>query len=170
MMMSEFGQWLIDTAGKLGPLSVAVAVYLANQRQNAWNSGAVVRSSELEDQKLRFALLDRRLTVIQHILAARDRVSPNMKGVEAFGNVLDALREAELVFEDEEQRAINTCLQKVIRYQTRFGRNFEDLDGEELQIGVVEYHSLINMINDVLHQLREAARIKAVAPLTQPGR
>lgn len=162
-------QWVIDTVGKLGPLSVAGAVYIANKRHNRWTSGAVVRTANLEDQKMRLALLDRRLTVIQHLRSARDKVGPTMKGADALGAVLDALREAELIFEDDEQQAIKSCLHKVLRYQNQFGNVFEHLDREELMEAMEAYSACMTNIGEVLKRLQNASRITALMPLSLPG-
>jgi hypothetical protein len=168
MIVFTISQWLIDTVGKLGPLSVAIAVYLASKRHNAWTSGAIVRTANLEDQKLRLNLLDRRLTVISHLRVARDKTGPIMLSSDALGAVLDALREAELIFEDEDQKAINHCLRSVISYQNRFGGIFTELAGAELVQATDAYSFCLNDINRVIGQLREAARIRELAPLTAP--
>lgn len=170
MMISEIGQWLIDTAGKLGPLSIAAAVYLANKRHNMWTSGAVVRSANLEDQKMRLALLDRRLSVIQHLRTTRDKVGPTSKGSDALGAVLDALREAELIFEDDAQQAITRCLHTVVSYQTQFGSAFEHLSGQEMIEALAAYNRCMANINAVLKLLGEASRITTLAPLEPPNR
>lgn len=174
-MIGEFGQWiggavqwLIDTIGKLGPLSVAVAVFVANQRHNAWTSGAVIRTANLEDQKMRLALLDRRLAVIEHIRTVRNQLGPSLKGADALSAVLDALREAELIFEDDEQKAINACLHVVVGYQNHYGRTFELLTGDELQDGLIAHQQCLAAINGVLTRLREAARIRVLPPLAAP--
>jgi hypothetical protein len=167
MLIIGFVQWLIDTVGKLGPLSVAVAVYLANKRQNAWASGATVRAANLEDQKMRLALLDRRLTVINHLRVARDKTGFAMTGMDALGAVLEALREAELVFENEERAAINGLLNRVINFQSKFGMN-RDLDGDQLMLAAAEYQSFTSEIARVVNLLSETTRIKVLAPLNPP--
>jgi hypothetical protein len=165
MVILELGRWLIDTAGKLGPLSIAAAVFVANQRQTKWNSGVVVRNSNLDDQKMRLALMDRRLAVMQHLRSARNEVNPAMKGAEALAAVLDALREAELIFDDEEQEAIAQCLHAVSSYQTQYGGSFNYLEGSEMVEALVAYNQCTAHVNALMKRLRDASRISSVAPL-----
>lgn len=169
MMMLSLFQWLVDTIGKLGPLCVAIAVYIANKRQNKWASSAVVRTANLEDQKMRLALLDKRWAVIRHLRKAHETLLPVMKDGETFVAVLDALREAALVFEDGDRKAIKNCLDAVIGYQGSYGLHFTDLAGADLQQGMIAYEACKAAIGLVINRLCDAARVTALEPLAPPA-
>jgi predicted nucleic acid-binding protein len=167
-MILDVVQWLLDVTGKLGPLAVAIAVFLTGKRQSRWMNHAAARSASIEDQKLRLALLDRRLKVLDHLREARATlVKPNSS--DALGAVLDALREAELIFEDNEQSQLRECLDIVTRYMSRYGLRFIDLTGEELAEAVKQYTACSFRIVQVQEQLRIATRVKDIPALVPPN-
>ena len=167
-MLIELGTWVVDTAGKLGPLAVAIAVFETNRRQARWGNAVAVRTAAVEDQKMRLAMLDRRLVVINHIRHARDQLTPTQRSGDPMMAVLDALNEAQLVFEDEQRIDIEKCFQSIVSYQTRYVGLFEDLKGAELMEAVNIYQDCVGRISKVLYELQQATRIQIIPPLGLP--
>ncbi|WP_157013606.1 hypothetical protein [Sphingomonas parapaucimobilis] len=110
-------QWLIDTAGKVGPATVALAVLAATIAQNRWNNAVARRSAAVEDQKVRLALLERRLQAIADLdqfrtkLDLRDGIDED--GLQKFNNAMDL---AELVFPSAEEHMRN-CHSHAFAYE-----------------------------------------------------
>lgn len=165
--MLDFAKWLLDVTGKLGPLAIAIAVFSTGKRQSRWMNHAAARAASIEDQKLRLALLDRRLKVLDHLRAARSAlVKPN--STDALGAVLDALREADLIFEDVEQGHLRECLNIVTGYMTRYGFRFNELTGHELAAAVRQYSACGLRLVQIQEQLSQATRINEIPPLVPP--
>lgn len=160
----------IDVAGKLGPVSVAVAVFIATRRQTAWSNAVSARAAAVEDQKLRLALLDRRLAAIKAIEDAQsiDWVEPGREQsvIEKF---YSALRVAEVVFAEEDGKDITECLHLI---DLRSHILIKELKGEAITPTDREEISSLNVLIDALvlelpEKLFAATKVGLIPPLNR---
>jgi hypothetical protein len=167
----------VDAVGKLGPLAVAIAVYLENRRQARWTKAVSRHAAEVEDQKLRLALLERRAIAIDAVAEAGNEFGMYGRvSTEMVTKVYDALRVAELVFDDDEEAAIRTLLDKLIAWQMANGRQKRWYKSDETKFlaALDEAFDLetviIEHLNRLPSMLRKASKVSQ-APLaeTQPA-
>lgn len=165
-------QWWIDTVGKLGSATVALIVLVVTVTQNGWNSEVARRSAAIEDQKVRLALLDRRLQVFAAFDAFQEewRIL-EMMDADTLGRFERAIDTAELVFPGgvEQLRHCQRCRgaysrsrRQLIRAQN--GDDHEALAHAQNDIAQrdVELDAALTQARQVLIDL---ARVDAVAPL-----
>ncbi len=111
-------QWWIDAAGKIGSASVAAAVFIATLAQNRWVNRVARRSARVEDQKMRLALLERRIAVLDDF--DRVRSEWTLTG-HVSTTVLDHMQKvviaAEIVFPEEVERLM-ICRQHLFRMRS----------------------------------------------------
>lgn len=167
-------QEIIDTVGKLGPLFVALAVFWATYTHNLWLRRAAVRAAEVEDQKLRLALLERRLSALEALQRAKlEFIAHGDITVEMIEGLNDALYSAGLVFDAPEERATHDLMDLVNRFQ-RTHRMIATAqrrdDGPEADKWITEQdHLMTELLVElpiVIHRLRSATRVLGVPPLT----
>ncbi len=167
-------QWWIDTAGKLGPALIALLVLLTTRSQNRALNAVTARAANVEDQKFKLALLDRRLEAVD---AIRDAVghyhSTGMPTGEAQRKLIDALRVAQLVFEDAHEKAISECIMTGLRWRTINARSGRTKDGdlrEKLIDDLIELDETFERLaNELLNTLVAATRVCDLPPLRWPS-
>lgn len=169
-------QWAIDTIGKLGPFAVAFAVFAVNLRQNRWSNALARRSAEVEDQKFRLALIDRRSTAIDSLRAAYFEWLLTGRASKTVAEHLEeALRVARLVFDDNHEAAIDAAYRLVSKWQfhDRQVERWRDTDDARAQQAIDEQMALDEPLGQALYQLeldlREAAKVRAVPPIQSPA-
>lgn len=162
-------QSVIDDVGKLGPFFVTVAVFWANRKQTTWTNALSRRSADVEDQKLRLSLLDRRIVAIEAIRTAnQDFVTNGGGSPEIIQHVYQALRIAELVFDDEEEAAISLCLRNLVAWQAhdQARRRWRDEDDQKLQEAVdammATEVAILAQLETLRRSLRAAAKVRQV--------
>ncbi|GAA3708697.1 hypothetical protein GCM10022268_17510 [Sphingomonas cynarae] len=167
-------QWWIDTIGKIGPLAVAVAVFWANNRQTRWTNLVSRRAADIEDQKLRLALLERRLVAIDAVRYASTDFVVAGGATEALANKLrSALAVAEMVYEKAEEQMIRQCIQDLMRWSFFEGRQaaFRDTDQEKYGAAAEAQAEVEGRVFDGLNALAlalvEATRINPVPPISR---
>jgi hypothetical protein len=165
-------QQLIDMIGKLGPLAVAIAVFIANRSQTKWANDLARRTATVEDQKFRLALLDRRMVALEKVsFAVQQFWSEGAARQEAAVAVNDALRIAELVFEDTEKAVVEDFLRKIQKWQSLNRRlnSYRDSGDPRFQATCDEIFGFEDSLTDgfapVLATLREAIRVRTVPPV-----
>ncbi|MCI4653140.1 hypothetical protein [Sphingomonas aquatilis] len=166
-------QWWIDTVGKLGPGLIALLVLLTTRSQNRALNAVTSRAARVEDQKLRLALLDRRLQAVD---AVRDAVGhyqiSGQPDGEARGKLIDALRVAEVVFSDEDERAIAEIILNSARWSSlnrRLERTRSDDERNKLIDQLVELDAGFDtMTRTLVERLLTATRVSDVPPLAWP--
>ena len=172
-------QWWIDTLGKLGPATIAILVLFTTWRQNRWQNAIGLRAAQVEDQKFRLALLERRNDAIEKVRFAVSQFwSDGTLRQDAAEAVKGALRIAELAFDDEEQAAIEAFLRMVWKQQ-RLNRTMTSWSGssapdaqDKLNKAAAEAEAaeteLMDAFEPLLTRLREAARVRSVPSLPAP--
>lgn len=167
-----YQEW-IDAIGKLGPGIIAVLVLFTTRKQNRWQNTIGIRAALVEDQKFRLALLERRNEAIEKVrFAVSEFWVQGAMRQEAAGAAGEALRIAELVFDDPEQAAIEAFLRQIWQWQsfnrklnayrdsaragddTRYQKTVDDISRFEDQ--------LLEGFEPLLLKLREAARVRSV--------
>lgn len=164
----EIKDW-VGAASGLGSLAVAVAVYRATTAQMNW-------TRLVEDQKLRLALLESRKTALDLVRT----VIGEFFGAGAFrgediARLIDALRIAELVFEDEEEALLSRLIidaqrwqawgREQDRYREPAGRGKEP-EQSRFQAAVERQSaleiSIVENLRPIVLQLVEATRVRTV--------
>ena len=169
-------QELVDGIGKVGPLAVAIAVYLANRRQTDWTNRTSRRAAEVEDQKLRLALLERRAVAIDAVReATQDFATHGGVTNDTVHKIYEALKIAELVYDDDHETEIMECMRGLHRWSfyDRQRLRYRDRDDTKLQEAVdkqMEEEDKISASLQALHEsLRLATKVRVVPPLTPPA-
>lgn len=166
-------QWWIETAGKLGPALIAFLLLVTTRAQNRSINAVSLRAAQVEDQKLRLALLERRLEAIDAIREAiahyQATGQPNSEGR---GKLLDALRLAEVVFAEAHERAISDTIKIGWRMST-LNRRLENPKSEDERGQLIdELVALDGSFGDksikLLQTLIDATRMQDVPPLQLP--
>ena len=164
---------VIDVIGKLGPLAVAIAVFIANRSQTKWANGLAQRAATVEDQKFRLALLDRRMVALEKVtFAVQQFWIEGAAREEAAVAVHDALRIAELVFDDVEKAVVESFLRQIQRWQSLNRRLNSYRDSNDVRFPAIcdELFAFEDTLTDgfvpVLTTLREAIRVRTVPPVT----
>lgn len=162
-----------ELVASLGSFFVAVAVFFGTRAQTRWSNDVALRSAEVEDQKFRLELLDRRVQAIEKVRVAASGFwiegAVGQAEVQAVG---EALRVADFVFEDEHRTAIADFLKKLWRWQSL---NRQMNAYRERRDQAERYQAVVNEISDfegellggfepLLNLLKEAARVRAVPP------
>jgi hypothetical protein len=168
-------QEILDAVGKIGPLAVAVAVYLANKRQTDWTNRIGRRAAEVEDQKLRLALLERRAVAIDAVREATQDFNTH-GGVtsEVVTRIYEALKVAELVYDVEQEVQITSCMKLLHQwgFWDRQRARYRDSDDGKLRQAVDKQMDLEDRILDALQRLgrdlRTATKV-SVVPQISPG-
>lgn len=167
-------QLIIDTIGKLGPFSVAGAVLLVSLRQNRWSNRLAARAAAVEDQKFRLALIERRITAVDALRTANAEFGATGKVTdEVFKPLVDALRVAELVFDEADQEAIEGVLQDAIRWSVheRAVQSFQDRDAARMVDALQKQDQITGRLLDSLPNLQKqlllSARIRVVPPIVR---
>lgn len=169
MEIGSLAQKAVDIIAKLGPMSIAVVVYWANQRQTSWTNDVSQRAAEVEDQKLRLALLDRRLVAIEAVRDATQEFHAHGAATpDVVEKIYQALRVAESVFDDPEEASISACLADLIRWrvQDRAREHWRDRDDNRLQVAVDAMMALeatiLIRLETLRVSLRTAARVRQI--------
>jgi hypothetical protein len=163
-------QWLIDAIGKLGPASVAAAVFIAALAQNRWVNRVARRSAAVEDQKVGLALLDRRIAVLNDYDEVRaswaltGEVSP-----QTISKLQRVIVSAELIFPSE-IRELEECRKHllVMRQADRAldRRHRTDAEREQaIEAAIAQDAILANAMDTLRKSLVEAAKVKPVEAL-----
>lgn len=173
-------QWWIDTIGKLGPGIIAVLVLFTTRRQNRWQNTIAVRAALVEDQKFRLALLERRNDAIEKVrfAVAEFWVQGSLRQ-EAAASAGEALRIAELVFDDTERAAIEAFLRQIWQWQS-FNRKLnayrdsartgDDARYQKTVDDISEFEGhLMDGFEPLLVKLKEAARVRSVPAIIVRG-
>lgn len=168
-------QTLLDVIGKLGPLLVAIAVFQTGRAQTSWANSVQRRASEVEDQKLRLALLERRLIAIDAIRVAAQQFGKKLDATPGIiAQVEQGLETARIVFGPDEEAAIAAVIRdmhdwqgnwhQLERYretdQTRYaeiGRHIDDVES-----------SIQEQLRAIGASLRSAARISFIPQIDLP--
>jgi len=166
-------QWWIDTAGKLGPLFVAVAVFLANRSQTSWSNAVSRRAAGVEDQKLRLNLLDRRIVAVRAVEAAiREFNLPGEVTPAMVEHLHTALNVAEMVFDKEQEVEVTRSLNEVWRWQyfNREVQRQEKNGNEEKRLAAIdalfrEAETMMERLPRLLDALKESTRVTVLSPL-----
>lgn len=163
-------QWWIETAGKLAPAFIALLVLATTRTQNRSINAVSFRAAQVEDQKLRLALLERRLEAIDAIRTAvgHYQATGELTG-EARGKLIDALRVAEVVFAEEDEKAISEIILMGWRWST-LNRRLERRNNDEQRNALID--QLVELdgqfgdkIMKLLPKLIAATRVQDVPPL-----
>lgn len=169
----------IEITGKLGPLSVALAVYVSTRSQNRWQNRVSARAAAVEDQKLRLAMLERRSQAVEDVRAAAAGFLTEGEATnETTQAMIRAFRAAELVFDKTEERKVDEMLallhdwqmynRRVAIYEKSRAENSE----EKRQAALDELWKVQDRIFNELPALRallvEATRISLVPALEPP--
>ncbi len=167
---------VVDVLGKLGPLTVAIAVYLANRSQTKWANGLARRTAAVEDQKFRLALLDRRVVALENVqFAVHEFWTAGAARQEGAAKVSEALRIAELVFDDAEKDVVERFLQQIYKWQQLNRRldRYRDQDDPRFPALCDEIFAFEDTLTDgfvpVLTALREGIRVQSIPPLASPN-
>lgn len=172
-------QWWIDTIGKLGPGIIAVLVLFTTRRQNRWQNAIVARAALVEDQKFRLALLERRYEAIEKVrFAVSEFWLQGAMRQEAAQSANEALRIAEMVFDDPEQSAIENFLRQIWQWQSlnrklnAYRQGFRPDDDARYQQTVDDISrfedQLLEGFEPLLVRLKEAARVRSVPAIETP--
>jgi len=165
----------IDVVGKLGPLFVATAVYLANRAQNRWNTEVALRSANVEDQKLRLAILERRIRAIEAINETFLLPNPNREQ-------MNAALAAEYVFEAPEVDAIRICKarqfdwlsldSKLKHFEADKREGRAAIDDDEIQAAsetlTIALPAYMDAFASMIDLLKQATCLPPVLPLERP--
>ena len=166
-------QWWIETAGKLGPALIAFLLLVTTRAQNRSINAVSLRAAQVEDQKLRLSLLERRLEAID---AMREAVAhyqatgePNR---EARGKLIDALRLVEVVFAEEHAKSISETIRIGWR-MSAITRRLENPKSDEERAKLIdEIVELDGSFGDkslkLVDTLIVATRMQDVPPLQMP--
>lgn len=167
----------LDAVGKLGPLAVAIAVYLANRRQTVWTNQTGRRAAEVEDQKLRLALLERRAVAIEAVReAAQDFATNGGVTTDTVNRIYEALKIAELVYDDDREAEILACMKKLHMWSfyDRQRLRYRDRDDGKLQEVVDKQmdaeEEISAALQALLEHLRDATKVRMVPQLVAPER
>jgi hypothetical protein len=166
---------MFELVTALGPLVVASAVFASNSRQTKWANAVARRAAAVEDQKFRLALLDRRASALEAIrVASSEFMTRGEATFEAVQRVQEALRVAELVYDQEDETAIRDALADLVRWQTykrRADAYIEHDNGRYQptldQLFAVE-DRLITALPELRSRLLAASRVTQVAPIKVP--
>lgn len=166
-------QWWIETAGKLGPALIALLLLVTTRAQNRMINAVSLRAAQVEDQKLRLALLERRLEAID---AMRDAVAHYQATGEANrdarGKLIDALRLVEVVFAEEHAKSISETIRIGWRMGTISRRLEKPTNDEERGQLIDEIVELEGSFGDkslkLIETLIKATRMQDVPPLQLP--
>lgn len=165
-------EW-VEVVGKLGPASVAAAVFLMNMSQNNWQKRVSARSARVEDEKLRLSLLDRRVKVIEALDDAHQHFhSKGGSSPEMVHGLYEALKIAELVYDDDEERAIQALLKKTVTWgqldRTRaLARHRNDEELQAIVDEMMEVETTIMLeLGHIRKELLRATKVRAVPPIT----
>lgn len=175
--MIAMDQWWIDTVGKFGPATVAALVLLTTWAQNRWLNQISRRASQVEDQKFRLALLDRRSEALEKVRFAGTQFwiegRFDQEGARA---VTEALQIAELVFDDAEHVAIADFLKRIWRWQSLDRRlklylDRQKPDNDASYTRVVEEISELEEhvpreLDLLFASMKEATRVRSIPPMT----
>lgn len=166
-------QWWIDTVGKLAPAFIALLVLATTRTQNRSINAVSLRAAQVEDQKLRLALLERRLQAIDAMREAVGHYQATGKPTgEARGKLLDALRVAEVVFAEEHEKSISDTINMGWRWSilnNRLERTRSDDERGKLIDQIVDLDGTFGDTSMKLVQtLIAATRMQDVPPLQLP--
>lgn len=164
----------IEVAGKLAPAFIAFLVLVTNRVQNRSINAVSLRAAQVEDQKLRLSLLERRLQAIDAIREAvgHYQATGQLTG-EARGKLVDALRLAEVVFAEEHERTIASIITLGWRWST-LNRKLDrpgttDEERNKLVDQLVEMDGTFeSTITKLVPTLIAATRMHDIAPLQLP--
>lgn len=170
-----------DAVGKFATFAVALAVYFSTRAQTRWSNQVSSRAAQVEDQKFRLQLLDRRIEAYQHVQRAIGQFwTEGVFRADAADALRSALGIAQFVFDPADEATIQELLQKVWQWQSsqrRVEAYNDRLDPERqarFETALEEQHALegdlLGTFNPVLERLRESARVRTIPMLPVPTR
>ncbi len=163
-------QWWIDSAGKLGSASVAAAVFVATLAQNRWVNRVARRSADVEDQKVRLQLLDRRIAVLNEYDEVRaDWALTGEVTPQTIGKLQRVIASAELIFPSEIEQ-LEQCrghLWRMRQLDRALDKRIMDEAARQQAIdAAVEQDGILGNAMDTLRKtLVQAAQVKPVDAL-----
>ncbi len=171
-------QWWVDTLGKLGPAIIAVIVLGMTLRQNSWQNLLSFRAAQVEDQKVRLALLDRRVMALEKLRSAMWEfwVAEGLRPA-ASKQAYEALYIAELVFDESDRLAIASFTHGLTKWQSLSQRLMSlgmrpERDEVASRKAMEQLHAFETPFHasfePLLEQLQAAARIKSVDAPPRP--
>lgn len=170
-------QWWIDTFGKIAPLAVSLAVYFLTRSQAQFQRVVGMRAALIEDQKLRLALLDRRISAYNGVRIASSEFAMHARLTsESIELLRDALNIAELVYDEEEEAAISSTLGDLFRWQIYndradgYGSIGSDREDEARASQYEIEDRLATTLPGLRDRLRDVSRIRQIEPLGQQRR
>lgn len=163
----------IEIAGRLGPLAVATAVYLSTRAQNRWQNRVTARTAAIEDQKLRLALLDRRMTAIESVREIVGSFWTEGRATQAMvAKAVDALQVVELVYEADAEEAVSGLIKDLQDWQRWDRRTHRYIDeaklNEAVDTLVAIEERLMESFPKIVQTLLQSARVNAVPGLPEP--
>ncbi|WP_341210662.1 hypothetical protein [Sphingomonas paucimobilis] len=163
-------QWWIDSAGKIGSASVAAAVFIAALAQNRWVNRVARRSADVEDQKVRLQLLERRISVLNEYDEVRaDWGMTGEVRLETISKLQRVIVSAELIFPSElpQLEQCRAHLSRMRQLDRALDRRIMDDDARAQAIdAAVEQDGILGNAMDALRKtLVEAAQVKPVKAL-----
>ena len=162
--------WWVEIAGKLGPASVAAAVFIATVAQNRWTNRVARRAADVEDQKMRLALLEKRIEILNQFdtvyadWALSDEVTPDNTA-----RMRRVITSAELVFPSEigQLELCNASLWKRRALVRHLKTTHRDGDAQEAAIRALleDDRAMVIAFKTLRERLVAATKVAPVEPL-----